>query len=434
MLVVGLVAGCSRGETVGPATQPTGSAADPGVRVVAAVGPSPRIYATGDPREPGFRDQLALIAAVAANNGGGSLAACGVALDSVERIRMAIGEPLRVAAELDGALDTRRVAYVLGDSLMTRLREAGITFRDRPGGVTVERGVQQVVPAAPARAAVELLSQCVGRSCAVALLGAPGHELWIELRYGAMLGLRIHGPEFHGAAAIASAIETTLTSRGLRVPAARDLGGTLEIEIPQSGPDVESLIVPAAVAIRQDVLGAFSIPSTSMVPTLLQGDHIYVAKTSWRGPLAAGDLLVYREPQGRDFVQRLIAHGGQTVTVTPSGIEIDGVAVPNEVVDPAFVFDGVDDSGVTHKFHGVLVREHLRDRSYLVIHTRPVQAGSWTVPAGELFFLGDNRENSYDSRFAGTISEADIRGRVVGLWYAARDGLPDWTRIGSSPQ
>lgn len=80
---------------------------------------------------------------------------------------------------------------------------------------------------------------------------------------------------------------------------------------------------------------------------------------------------------------------------------------------------------------GTVVREHLGARSYLTLRTGPPnQTGTWTVPSAHVFFVGDSRDNSNDSRYLGTSPEDAIIGRVLGVWLAFRDGAPDWDRLG----
>jgi signal peptidase I len=70
-------------------------------------------------------------------------------------------------------------------------------------------------------------------------------------------------------------------------------------------------------------------------------------------------------------------------------------------------------------------------RNYQIVRTGPPRStGSWTVPPGQLFLIGDNRNNSNDSRYLGASPKDAIVGRVLGTWFAVRDGAPDWDRIG----
>jgi signal peptidase I len=130
------------------------------------------------------------------------------------------------------------------------------------------------------------------------------------------------------------------------------------------------------------------------------------------------------------LIKRYIAGPGQTVVETETGIAIDGTALATEPVDSGFRYSDASEGRVSERT-GTVVREHLGARGYLTLRTGPPrQPGTWTVPAGHLFFLGDNRDNSYDSRFTGGSRRDGVVGRVVGIWLAWHDGVPDWERIG----
>jgi len=174
-----------------------------------------------------------------------------------------------------------------------------------------------------------------------------------------------------------------------------------------------------ALVIRTFVVQAFKIPSGSMLPTLQIGDHILVNKfiygprlevplTQWSlGQLPgfreprAGDVVVFIYPKERDkdFIKRIVAVAGQTVESRGNTILIDGKQVED-------------------------AHAHYEKRDH-------VDFGPYTVPAGHVFVMGDNRDESYDSRFWGPVPIQDIKGlAMVIYWSWGGENFVRWDRLG----
>ncbi len=147
--------------------------------------------------------------------------------------------------------------------------------------------------------------------------------------------------------------------------------------------------VGVAVILRTFVFQAFYIPSESMETTLFERDRILVNKVSYRlHDVNRGDVVVFRRPDDqpgeiRDLIKRVIALPGETVEGRGSTIYIDGQ---------------------------LLVEPYLDGNSF-------GDFGPVTVPEGELFMMGDNRDQSLDSRRFGTISEDRVVGRAFFLFF-----------------
>ena len=163
-------------------------------------------------------------------------------------------------------------------------------------------------------------------------------------------------------------------------------------------------------------------PSASMWPTIRVGERLYAR----RGDAAPerGTMVVFRYPERPDqlFVKRAIGVAGDVVAVTKGQVTINGWSIPRCVVGKISYADpgATGDSGAKHE--GTLAVEWLGSATYLVFDETtgagPTgDGGRWTVAAGEYFVLGDNRNNSHDSRawFAGAgggVPLANTRGRV----------------------
>ena len=173
-----------------------------------------------------------------------------------------------------------------------------------------------------------------------------------------------------------------------------------------------------ALFIRTFIVQAFKIPSGSMIPTLEIGDHILVNKLSYglRMPFLEryllqydsperGDVVVfiYPEDRSKDFIKRVIAVAGDTVEIRSKKIFING----KEIEDPHGHFAGYDPLA-----GGVGSGDDY---------------GAKTVPANQIFVMGDNRDRSYDSRFWGFVDLNDVRGKAF-LIYWSWDGNDRWVR------
>ena len=194
------------------------------------------------------------------------------------------------------------------------------------------------------------------------------------------------------------------------------------------------------LVIRSFVFELFRIPSGSMMPTLLQGDFIFVKKFAYglrlpvsetkvleTGAPERGDVVVFRLPAdpGVNYIKRVVGLPGDEIRYERHRLIINGKQVelaqhPEATpLDPRFV-------------------EQLGDREHQILIANKgymVRDGLYKVPEGHYFVMGDNRDNSRDSRFIGAIPETHLVGEAVRIWMHM-DGFswPRWDRIGSKIQ
>jgi len=215
-----------------------------------------------------------------------------------------------------------------------------------------------------------------------------------------------------------------------------------------------TLLVAVAIAlgIRSCVIEPYRIPSESMLPTLLVGDHLFVNKfvygikvpfTDWRLPgwrePQRGDVVVFEvsrdrfggifprdlrpELSGDRFVKRIVGLPGDTVEVRGSELWINGQRVPDEQARETVR----DEDGRAL----VLGQETLDGRRHAILDD-PTRLGPErspiTLEPGRYFMMGDNRDHSNDSRLWGTVRLADMKGPAFVLyWSWAWDG--PWTDL-----
>jgi len=179
-----------------------------------------------------------------------------------------------------------------------------------------------------------------------------------------------------------------------------------------------------ALVIRQCGVQAFTIPSGSMMDTLLVGDYILVNKFLYGAELPLtdahlpglrkprrGDIVVFKYPndESRDFIKRIVAVEGDTVQVQDNRVILNG-----RLLDEAYVRPG-SIPAVPSAHCGYLYA-----------------CDPLVVPAGSYFVMGDNRDNSQDSRYWGFVHRDKIRGKAFLIYWSwnAESHWPRWSRLG----
>jgi signal peptidase I len=224
---------------------------------------------------------------------------------------------------------------------------------------------------------------------------------------------------------------------------------------------LESILVAVIVALglRALVIEAFKIPSGSMIPTLQVGDHIFVNKFLYgpaipfthsrfwtHMPPERGDVIVHAFPENtdQDFIKRVIALPGDTLEAKNGHPWLNGWEVPHcRVGEYSYIESNTEmEMPATPQRHeGDLEVEYLGDKAYLTLYDHATYGysdhqGPFHVKPGEVWVMGDNRNNSHDSRMwwnykGGGVPFSYIRGRALFVWWSTLDGKSDWSRVGT---
>ena len=192
--------------------------------------------------------------------------------------------------------------------------------------------------------------------------------------------------------------------------------------------------------LRSFLVEPFQIPSSSMVPTLEVGDYILVNKYTYgiRLPVIRtkvlalnnpqrGDVVVFFPPHMNDtyFIKRVVGLPGDTVEYRNKQIFVNGEWVEREPAAEQFA----------QSSHNITGRESLGESEHLmqVDTRRPSGDFSVVVRPGHYFMMGDNRDNSSDSRVWGQVSEKDIVGKAFAIWmhWDTLVSLPSFSRVGA---
>jgi signal peptidase I len=213
-------------------------------------------------------------------------------------------------------------------------------------------------------------------------------------------------------------------------------------------------VIVLVLVIRSFLFEPFRIPSDSMMPTLYDGDFIFVSKYSYglRLPVTntlliptgipqRGDVIVFRLPPNPkiNYIKRLVGLPGDRIRVDENNqLYVNDKPMPQER-GPSYRGPKQDLSnyaGVPTAFEQLGAKRHL-----IMFANGGVRTGEWVVPPKHYFFMGDNRNNSKDSRWLddndapGFVPEQNLVGKAVRIWLNldTRDG-PLWRRVGNAIQ
>lgn len=223
---------------------------------------------------------------------------------------------------------------------------------------------------------------------------------------------------------------------------------------------LKTILIALAIALvlRIFVFQPFNIPSESMRPGLLVGDYLFVSKWDYgysrasipfeppiiknrilSQPLRRGDVVVFKHPgdSKTDYIKRVIGLPGDRIQVVGGQVVINGTPVPRVALSPSMITDSFGNTFSTNRWQETLPN----GKTYMVYDffeaARKDDTDIYVVPAGNYFMMGDNRDNSTDSRFnpmteggVGYVPEANIVGkaRIVLLSWDERAKIhKPWT-------
>jgi signal peptidase I len=203
------------------------------------------------------------------------------------------------------------------------------------------------------------------------------------------------------------------------------------------------------LVLRSFLVEPFRIPSGSMMPTLLIGDFILVNKYDYgiRLPVInqkvidmsspkRGDVVVFRYPEdpSTPFIKRIVGLPGDHITYSNKTLRVNDKEIALKAMGE---YEGV---GAGESMTGTsLLEEQLDDKPHTILIDPERDShvvNDFVVPEGNYFVLGDNRDNSRDSRYWGTVPDANLIGRAFMIWmnWDSENGGVAWKRLGTSIQ
>ena len=193
----------------------------------------------------------------------------------------------------------------------------------------------------------------------------------------------------------------------------------------------------AVVIVRSFIFEPFKIPSPSMVPTLRKGDHIFVSKFSYSlsvpftkfnfltlGKPKRGDVIVFLFPKEESlhYIKRVVGLPGDKIEFKGKDLYVNEKLVSRERVNDPKEIERV--TGMK-EISGELYRENLDGVVHYVSYSKssdfPRSLAPIEVPPGQYYVLGDNRDDSYDSRSWGGVPQENIKGKAQMIWLSLEE-------------
>ena len=194
-------------------------------------------------------------------------------------------------------------------------------------------------------------------------------------------------------------------------------------------------VLVIVLILRSFLIEPFTIPTGSMIPTIEVGDFILVNKYAYgvRLPIIGtkilevddperGEVMVFIPPhENKYYVKRVIGLPGDTVRYEDKNLYINGELIDKEYVGPITVDTSIGDLA------GTLFTETINGVEHATQHIDAVgrqrARTTWVIPNGHYFMMGDNRDNSSDSRVWGTVPNENVVGKAVAVWMHKEPGL-----------
>lgn len=207
-----------------------------------------------------------------------------------------------------------------------------------------------------------------------------------------------------------------------------------------------SVALLVVLMIRSSVIEAYKIPSGSMIPTLLVGDHIFVNKFAYglkvpilewfmddpvyifrRSPPKRGDVIVFKYPRDEStyYIKRVIGVPGDIIDWKEKVLYVNGkaqdkTALPLTQIQKMYESFANDSTGKYSLENLEIYEEKFEDKKHLMMtddsNYFALHQGPWKVPEMMYFVMGDNRDHSNDSRFWGFVPDRNIKGKAMVIW------------------